>query len=111
MKGPFLDWRPEEGPAKCLLGQEKAIGGRAKSPFPSRSREGSYPTVVAGRAWRLPRDTHCDFSLYTLVCHLEPFLVCHVPKRHLHGLETSMLYISRYTLSYMLQKILDTMNN
>ena len=63
---------------------------------------------MAGRACRLPRFTHCDFGLCTLVCHLV-FLLCHVSKCHLHGLETCMLYILTYN-GYMLHMIHETMN-
>ena len=98
----------KRGPQNACWVKKRPFGGRAKSPFPSRSREGSYPTVVAGRACRLPRFTHCDFGLCTLVCHLV-FLLCHVSKCHLHGLETCMLYILTYN-GYMLHMIHETMN-
>jgi len=94
----------QKRPGNCLLGQEKAMGGRAKSPFPSRSREGSYPTVVAGRAWCLPRFTHCDFGLYTLVCHL---VFSYIMYQNVIFLDTKEMYINIH--GYMLYIIQETM--
>jgi len=52
------------------VGSRKGHRRPCEVAIPEQVPGGELPNSSGGRAWCLPRFTHCDFGLYTLVCYL-----------------------------------------